>query len=128
MSRQNRRSAAGIVLTLVLSLALVATGWAHRMPAPVAADAPAWVAYLAAGGDADALCAHNPDPRHHRGQPTAESCAACRLVSGAMLPVPGGCLHPPALLARLPDSPPVVTACLPAPPHTGWQGRAPPRA
>lgn len=70
----------GIVLTLVLGVALVASTFAHRMPAP---QDTALAAYVLAGGDLDDLC----DAGSGKSL-TQTDCDACRLVGAAVLPPP----------------------------------------
>lgn len=112
-----------IALTLILSLALLATGWAHRLPEPRlrAALAVAERFVLVAGGQAD-LCGTPGDDRL-----TESGCLVCHLVGSALLPDPA--------LTRAPDpcgeSAAMVAAAQvvhDAPHHPAFHGRAPPRA
>lgn len=66
----------GLLLVLALSVALVATGFAHHAPS---AQDEALVAYALSGGALDDLCG---DDETAAGQ----DCPACQIVSGTMLP------------------------------------------
>jgi hypothetical protein len=115
------RSTLGLLVTLILSVALAATAWAHRLPAAPAA--PGWAAYLSAGGEAAGICSGGPGPTRD-----GAGCDACRLIAGAALPPPpvtGAGIVPPATS----HGPKTAAALVAAPAcHPGWTGRAPPAA
>lgn len=78
-----------VVLTL-LTIALVATGFAHRLPS---ADSAAMDAYVLAGGSLDDLCRDIDGD----GKPDHGKCPACQIVGGAALTTGPVTLHAAAL-------------------------------
>ena len=86
-----------IVLLAVLTLALVATGFAHRAPS---ADEPTLAAMTAAGASLADLCGELGQPGRH----ADPLCQACQIAGGADLPPPAGALVP-ADLALVAASP-----------------------
>lgn len=68
-----------LFLLAVLTVALVATGFGHRL---ATADNPELQAYLGAGGELSQLCADADAP----GRPAHGDCPACHIVAGADLP------------------------------------------
>lgn len=75
-----RQRISGFALLLVLALALVTLGFAHRMPAP--ADA-ALAAYIQLGGDVSDLCGTDLDGD---GQADRADCPACHIAANALPP------------------------------------------
>ncbi|MEM8571959.1 MAG: hypothetical protein AAGG56_13785 [Pseudomonadota bacterium] len=84
-----RQGFAGFVLICGLALSLASTGFAHR--AAHSEQDPRVLAFLAAGGSAEALCLTETDHAHVIG----EDCDACRLIGAALLP--GSCGFPSLL-------------------------------
>lgn len=68
----------GLALVAVLTLALVATGLAHRLPNP------AMEAYAAAGGDLNDLCGGTDGTSDMQGS----DCPACHIAGAVILPSP----------------------------------------
>lgn len=80
MMHPRRSFLTGLVLTLLLGVALVASAFAHRMPQ---VQDVGLQSYLLAGGDLADLC------NHADREPAASGdCAACRLVGCVVLPDP----------------------------------------
>ena len=103
----------------ILTLALLAIGFGHRLP--VAGNA-GLAAYVAVWGDAADLCAKGMD-----GQVRGDECPVCHLTAGAALPpaVAVGNFEPRPVVLRLGSSPDL----LPAADHMTRHGaRAPPLA
>jgi hypothetical protein len=80
-----------MVLLAVLTLSLVATGFAHRMPD---ADDRTLAAMLAAGASVADICGAAGDGSRH----ADPLCEACQIAGGAGLPQLSGPVHPAALL------------------------------
>lgn len=76
-----------LVLLLVLATALVALGFAHRMP--VIKDAEL-AAYVQLGGDLADLCGADMDGD---GRADQGDCPACHIVAAAMMPANSLSLH-----------------------------------
>lgn len=68
-----------LMILAALSIALVATGFAHRIPS---ADETAMQAFLVAGGEPSILCGEMDGD----GLPDHGDCPACQIVGGADLP------------------------------------------
>jgi len=101
----------------ILTLALLAIGFGHRVPV---AGNTGLAAYVAAWGDASDLCAKGMD-----GQARGDECPVCHLTAGAALPTPVAVVRfdPRPLVLRLVSAP----ARLPVPAHITRHGaRAPP--
>lgn len=79
------------VLLAVLTLALVATGYAHRLPGP---GDQAAAAMLLAGASAADICGDLGSPGRH----ADPLCQACQIAGGAAVPEHGGAVHPAALV------------------------------
>lgn len=88
-----------MALLTVLALALVATGFAHRLPN---ADEQVVAAMAAAGASMADICGDLGQPGRH----ADSACQACQIVGGADLPLPTGAV----LRADL-----VLLAVVPAP-------------
>lgn len=81
------------VLLAVLTLALVATGFAHRAPT---ADETTLAAMTAAGATLADLCGELGQPGRHVDQ----LCQACQIAGGADLPPTAGGIVPADLVLR----------------------------
>lgn len=124
-----------VISVLALTLALALIGFAHRGPVSNDATArafdPTYLAFVAAGGTAQDLCADHaaeqPGSGHSdHGAPNA--CEACRLFDTAILPAAEQTAtpwHAPRSAALWPARAETLT---PATAHRLAQVRAPPRA
>jgi hypothetical protein len=86
-------------LLAVLTVALVATGWAHRVPAP---SDEAVLAFLQATGATAADYCGEAGDRNLHGDPL---CQACQISGAADLPPSTGAVHPVEFVAILPPGP-----------------------
>lgn len=73
-----------LILVIALGVAMAAVGFAHRDTGSTAN--PDYIAYLAAGGSADDLCAHDTHDGGADHDSAATGCEACRLVASVLLP------------------------------------------
>jgi hypothetical protein len=80
-----------MALLTVLALALVATGFAHRLPN---ADEQIVAAMAAAGASVADICGDLGQPGRH----ADSACEACQIVGGAGLPLPTGAVLPAELV------------------------------
>jgi hypothetical protein len=78
-----RQRLSGFALLAIFALALVALGFAHRMPTPTDT---ALAAYLQLGGDIGDICGADLDGD---GQVDHRECPACHIVSAAIVPEAG---------------------------------------
>lgn len=88
-----------MVLLAVLTLSLVATGFAHHLPGT---DDQTLAAMAAVGASAADICGDLGKTDHH----ADPLCQACHIVGGADLPAPAGAVLPAGL---------VLIAAVPAP-------------
>jgi hypothetical protein len=77
-----------LILVVALSVAMAAVGFAHRDLTGETGRSvdPDYLAYLAAGGSAEDLCAHDAHDGGEGHDRAATGCEACRLVASVLLP------------------------------------------
>src|SRR6056297_2537866 len=77
-----------LILVIALSVAMAAVSFAHRDLTGETGRSvnPDYLAYLAAGGSADDLCAHDAHDGGTDHDSAGTGCEACRLVASVLLP------------------------------------------
>jgi hypothetical protein len=77
-----------LILVVALSVGMAAVGFAHRDLTGETGRSvnPDYLAYLAAGGSAEDLCAHDAHDGGEGHDRAATGCEACRLVASVLLP------------------------------------------
>ncbi len=116
----SRQHLTAILLTLVLGVAVLLSGFAHKMPA---AQDTALASFVMAGGDLADIC--NDSGKTHQ---MPGGCDACRLVGAAVLAEPVLC---PVAVERVIAATiliPAQTHAARAPRDPALGGRAPPLA
>lgn len=117
---------------MLCAWAVLAVGFAHKMPAAAAVEPYNLSAYLLPDGSRPVVCITDTgaEKNSHKGGHTAPSdCEACRISQGVLLPSPPpAAAHVPVRVVPSPVLPMTAEAVVPppVPPHTG--PRAPPSA